>query len=203
MLVLILRSEKVCCLKSINKLKYNLKLSRCIPSIKMSSEVDISSLKTSIASKGDEIKVLKSKKPPTLKEDLAPLVSELISLKSKYKELTGEEFGGGGGGGGGAGATKKKEETKPVKESSKMEDLINLCKTRGFVFQSSEIYSSMPGFFDFGPLGVELKNNIKKLWWRDMVQRREDIVGLDCSIIGSPAVWKASGHVDGFSDPMV
>lgn len=61
----------------------------------------------------------------------------------------------------------------------------------------------MAGFFDYGPLGVELKNNIKKLWWREMVQRREDIVGLDSSIIASPAIWKASGHVEGFSDPMV
>lgn len=85
----------------------------------------------------------------------------------------------------------------------KMEDLTNLCKKKGFVFQSSEIYSPLAGFFDYGPMGVELKNNIKKLWWRDMVQRREDIVGLDSSIISSPAIWKASGHVAGFSDPMV
>lgn len=85
----------------------------------------------------------------------------------------------------------------------KMEDLVNLCKRKGFVFQSSEIYSPMAGFYDYGPLGVELKNNIKKIWWRDMVQRREDVVGLDSSIIASPAIWKASGHVAGFSDPMV
>ena len=84
-----------------------------------------------------------------------------------------------------------------------MDDLVNLCKRKGFVFQSSEIYSPMSGFFDYGPLGVELKNNIKKLWWRDMVQRREDVVGLDSSIIASPAIWKASGHIAGFSDPMV
>ena len=85
----------------------------------------------------------------------------------------------------------------------KMEELINLCKRRGFVFQSSEIYSPMSGFFDYGPLGVELKNNIKKLWWRDMVQRKEDIVGLDSSIISSSSIWQASGHIQGFSDPMV
>eukprot|EP01038_Epipyxis_sp_PR26KG_P006046 gene6046-8323_t len=85
----------------------------------------------------------------------------------------------------------------------KMEELVNLCKRKGFVFQSSDIYSPMPGFFDYGPLGVELKNNIKKLWWRDMVQRKEDIVGLDSSIIASPSIWQASGHVAGFSDPMV
>ena len=84
-----------------------------------------------------------------------------------------------------------------------MEDLTNLCKRKGFVFQSSEIYSPMAGFFDYGPLGVELKNNIKKLWWRDMVQRRDDVVGLDSSIIASPAIWQASGHIAGFSDPMV
>ena len=81
--------------------------------------------------------------------------------------------------------------------------IVNLCKKRGFVFQSSEIYSPMSGFYDYGPVGVELKNNIKKLWWRDFVQRREDIVGLDSSIIASPLIWKASGHVAGFSDPMV
>ena len=97
--------------------------------------------------------------------------------------------------------------TKVVEEEDalpfKMEDLTNLCKRKGFVFQSSEIYSPMPGFFDYGPLGVELKNNIKKLWWRDMVQRRDDVVGLDSSIIASPAIWQASGHIAGFSDPMV
>lgn len=84
-----------------------------------------------------------------------------------------------------------------------MEDLVNLCKKKGFVFQSSECYSPMPGFFDYGPLGVEMKNNIKRLWWRDMVQRREDVVGLDSSIISSPLIWQASGHIAGFSDPMV
>lgn len=84
-----------------------------------------------------------------------------------------------------------------------METIVNLCKKKGFVFQSSEIYGSMAGFYDYGPLGVELKNNIKKLWWRDMVQRREDIFGIDCSIISSPLIWEASGHIGGFSDPMV
>lgn len=82
-----------------------------------------------------------------------------------------------------------------VQQSSsvKMEDIVSLCKRKGFVFQSSEIYSPMAGFYDYGPLGVELKNNIKKIWWRDMVQRREDVVGLDSSIIASPAIWNASG----------
>ena len=127
----------------------------------------------------------------------------------------------------------------------KMDDIVSVCKRRGFVFQSSEIYNGFNGFYDYGPLGVELKNNIKKIWWRDMVtahpalplpppvpskhsgqassedascqekvldvfcaggaqvHRREDVVGLDSSIIASPKIWKSSGHVEGFSDPMV
>ncbi len=89
------------------------------------------------------------------------------------------------------------------KQTPKMEDIVNLCKKKGFVHQSSEIYGSITGFYDYGPLGVELKNNIKKMWWRDMVQRRGDVVGLDCSIISSPDVWRASGHVSSFADPMV
>ena len=84
-----------------------------------------------------------------------------------------------------------------------MEDIVNLCKKRGFIFQSSEALSPLSGFFDYGPLGVEMKNNIKKLWWKDMVRRREDVVGVDCSILSPSAVWEASGHVGGFSDPMV
>uniref|UniRef100_A0A6U1N9R4 glycine--tRNA ligase n=1 Tax=Fibrocapsa japonica TaxID=94617 RepID=A0A6U1N9R4_9STRA len=84
-----------------------------------------------------------------------------------------------------------------------MDEIVALCKRRGIIFQSSEIYNGFQGFYDFGPLGVELRNNIKQAWWKDMVHGREDIVGLDSSIIASPAIWKASGHVDGFSDPMV
>ncbi|EKX44810.1 hypothetical protein GUITHDRAFT_163452 [Guillardia theta CCMP2712] len=84
-----------------------------------------------------------------------------------------------------------------------MEDVVSVCKRRGFIFQSSEIYNGFNGFYDYGPLGVELKQNIKKTWWRDMVHRRDDMVGLDSSIIASPSIWKSSGHVDGFSDPMV
>ena len=84
-----------------------------------------------------------------------------------------------------------------------MEEIVSLCKRRGFIFPSSEIYGGYNGFYDYGPLGVELRNNIKQAWWRDMVQRREDIKGLDSSIIMHPNIWKASGHVDGFSDPMV
>mmetsp|Transcript_5401 Transcript_5401/g.7625 ORF Transcript_5401/g.7625 Transcript_5401/m.7625 type:complete len:703 (-) Transcript_5401:2154-4262(-) len=85
----------------------------------------------------------------------------------------------------------------------KMEDIVSLCRRRGFVFGSSEIYNGFNGFYDYGPLGVELKKNIKDRWWRDMVQCRDDIFGLDSSIISSPLVWEASGHVGSFSDPMV
>jgi glycyl-tRNA synthetase len=81
--------------------------------------------------------------------------------------------------------------------------ILSLCRRRGFVFPSSEIYGGIGGFFDYGPLGCEMKRNIKNLWWREMVQLREDVVGLDCSTIMNPKVWEASGHVAGFSDPMV
>jgi len=84
-----------------------------------------------------------------------------------------------------------------------MNTIESLCKRRGFIYRSSEIYGGCNGFFDYGPLGVELKNNIKAVWWKDFVQRRDDMVGLDASIIMHPDIWKASGHVAGFSDPMV
>src|SRR5664280_1181765 len=84
-----------------------------------------------------------------------------------------------------------------------MDKLVALCKRRGFIFQSSEIYGGINGFWDYGPLGVELKRNIKDAWWEDIVRRRDDIMGLDCSIIMNPKVWEASGHVAGFTDPMV
>ena len=84
-----------------------------------------------------------------------------------------------------------------------MEKLVALCKRRGFIFQSSEIYGGINGFWDYGPLGVELKRNIKEAWWQDIVRDRDDMVGLDCSIIMNPKVWEASGHLAGFSDPMV
>lgn len=83
------------------------------------------------------------------------------------------------------------------------EVLQSLSKRRGFVFQSSEIYGGVGSCWDYGPLGVELKNNIKKLWWRDTVHNRDDVVGLDSSILMHPGIWKASGHVDNFNDPMV
>ncbi|MDR1456574.1 MAG: glycine--tRNA ligase [Puniceicoccales bacterium] len=84
-----------------------------------------------------------------------------------------------------------------------MDEILSLCRRRGFIFPSSEIYGGLAGFYDYGPLGCELKKNIRDAWWQDMVHRRDDIVGMDGSIIMHPGVWKASGHVDGFSDPMV
>ena len=87
--------------------------------------------------------------------------------------------------------------------ASSLDALTSLSKRRGFIFQSSEIYGGINGFWDYGPLGVELKRNIKEAWWDDMVRCREDVVGLDCSIIMNPKVWEASGHVGGFSDPML
>ena len=90
-----------------------------------------------------------------------------------------------------------------TKTHRSLEELASLCKRRGFIFQSSEIYGGINGFWDYGPLGVELKRNIKDAWWQDVVQRRDDVVGLDASIIMHPRVWEASGHLKGFSDPMV
>jgi glycyl-tRNA synthetase len=84
-----------------------------------------------------------------------------------------------------------------------MDKLVSLCKRRGIIFPSSEIYGGINGFWDYGPLGVELKRNIKEAWWRDTVMMRDDMVGLDSSIIMNPRVWEASGHVGGFSDPLV
>lgn len=84
-----------------------------------------------------------------------------------------------------------------------METLVSLCKRRGFIFQSSEIYGGVGGSWDYGPFGVELKRNIKNVWWRDIVQRRDDIVGLDAGILMHPRVWEASGHVESFTDPLV
>jgi glycyl-tRNA synthetase len=84
-----------------------------------------------------------------------------------------------------------------------MEKLVSLCKRRGFIFQSSEIYGGINACYDYGPLGVELKENIRSLWWKDMVQMRDDIVGIDAGIIMHPRVWEASGHVEGFTDPLV
>jgi len=88
------------------------------------------------------------------------------------------------------------------KENVLMEKIVSLCKRRGFVFQSSEIYGGINGFWDYGPLGAELKRNVKERWWNAMTREREDVAGLEATIIMAPAIWKASGHVDTFSDPM-
>ncbi|MEI7864739.1 MAG: glycine--tRNA ligase [Chthoniobacterales bacterium] len=88
-------------------------------------------------------------------------------------------------------------------QQHRMEKIVSLCKRRGFVFQSSEIYGGLNGFWDYGPMGVELKRNLKDYWWRRMVHEREDMVGMDGSIIMNRAVWRASGHEETFSDPMV
>ena len=90
-----------------------------------------------------------------------------------------------------------------VESSQLMEKLTALTKRRGFIFQSSEIYGGINGAWDYGPLGVELKRNVKDAWWRSMVRDREDVVGLDSSILMHPMTWKASGHVSNFADPMV
>ncbi len=88
------------------------------------------------------------------------------------------------------------------KENLQMEKIVSLCKRRGFIFQSSEIYGGINGFWDYGPLGAELKRNVKELWWNTMTRQREDVAGLEATIIMSPAIWKASGHVDTFADLM-
>ena len=84
-----------------------------------------------------------------------------------------------------------------------LDALASLAKRRGFIFQSSEIYGGMASTWDYGPLGVELKRNIKDVWWRKFVWERDDMVGLDSSILMNPEVWRASGHVDSFTDPLV
>ncbi|MBM4401992.1 MAG: glycine--tRNA ligase, partial [Candidatus Cloacimonetes bacterium] len=88
-------------------------------------------------------------------------------------------------------------------EPNLMDKVLSLCKRRGFVYPNSEIYGGIAGFYDYGPLGVELKNNIKKEWWKEMVWSREDVVGIDGAIITHPRVWEASGHIEGFTDPLV
>ena len=86
---------------------------------------------------------------------------------------------------------------------NKMDNIVNLCKRRGIIFPSSEIYGGIGSTWDYGPIGVHLKNNIKAAWWRAVVQERDDMVGLDAAILMHPDVWKASGHVESFNDPMV
>ncbi|HEU5049601.1 MAG TPA: glycine--tRNA ligase [Gemmatimonadales bacterium] len=88
-------------------------------------------------------------------------------------------------------------------DTTLMDKLVSLCKRRGFIFQSSEIYGGLGSVWDYGPLGVELKRNVKERWWRAMVHERDDIEGLDAAILMHPKVWEASGHVSGFTDPLV
>ncbi|RKY78171.1 glycine--tRNA ligase, partial [candidate division KSB1 bacterium] len=89
------------------------------------------------------------------------------------------------------------------KETNLMDKLVSLCKRRGIIFQSSGIYGGINSCWDYGPVGVELKNNIKRFWWQSMVYQHENIEGLDASIIMHPRVWEASGHVESFTDPLV
>jgi len=83
---------------------------------------------------------------------------------------------------------------------ARLDDIVSLCKRRGFIYQSSEIYGGLASCYDYGPLGAELKRNVRNAWWKHVVQMREDVVGLDCSILMHPMVWKASGHADKFAD---
>ena len=88
--------------------------------------------------------------------------------------------------------------TKPT-----LETIVSLCKRRGFVYPTSEIYGGLANTYDYGPLGVELLNNIRQIWWRTFITSREDMVGLDSAIILHPETWVASGHVNSFTDPLV
>ena len=89
------------------------------------------------------------------------------------------------------------------KSQVEMEKIVSLCKRRGFIFPNSEIYGGLESSWDYGPLGVELKRNVKDYWWHSMVQSRDDVVGIDAGIIMHPRAWQASGHIEGFSDPLV
>ena len=90
-----------------------------------------------------------------------------------------------------------------MSQDDKFKKLVAHCKEYGFIFQSSEVYDGLSAEYDYGPNGVELKNNIKNYWWQSMVQMHENIVGLDSAIFMHPKIWKASGHVDAFNDPLV
>jgi glycyl-tRNA synthetase len=100
-------------------------------------------------------------------------------------------------------AEPKENRIAPASGAGLMEKIVSLCKRRGFIYQSSEIYGGINGFWDYGPLGAELKRNVKELWWNAMTRRRDDVVGLEATIIMHPQIWKASGHVDTFADLMV
>lgn len=90
-----------------------------------------------------------------------------------------------------------------AKKSVSMEDIVSLCKRRGFIYQGSEIYGGLAGTWDYGPLGVTLKRNIMNLWWKIFIEQREDMYGIDTTILMNPTVWRASGHVDTFNDPLI
>ncbi len=87
--------------------------------------------------------------------------------------------------------------------ATSMDQLVSLCKRRGFIFQSADIYGGMKGLYDYGPLGIELKDNIKKSWWSSMIYERDDVEGLEASLISPSIIWQYSGHEETFSDPLV
>ena len=91
----------------------------------------------------------------------------------------------------------------PPEDAVTMDKIVALCKRRGFIFQSSEIYGGLASTYDYGHYGVLLKNNVKGEWWRSLLQERDDVVALDSAILQHPRVWEASGHLAGFTDPMV
>mmetsp|Transcript_21406 Transcript_21406/g.46488 ORF Transcript_21406/g.46488 Transcript_21406/m.46488 type:complete len:577 (+) Transcript_21406:142-1872(+) len=139
---------------------------------------------------------LRAASSPTLRHQTARRTMSKVTVYSTAEAAASE-------------ATEEKEKSKiPIKNEQaydkvKMEEIVSLCKRRGIIFPSSEIYNGFAGFYDYGPLGTELKKNVKDAWWTNFVQCREDIVGLDSSIIHNPKTWESSGHLDGFSDPMV
>src|SRR6188768_725432 len=92
---------------------------------------------------------------------------------------------------------------KPLKDLTDMQTLVSLCKRRGFIFPSSEIYGGINSCWDYGPLGVEIKLAVKDAWWKNMTRRHDDVEGIDASILMHPRVWEASGHVENFNDPLV
>ncbi|HEX2348740.1 MAG TPA: glycine--tRNA ligase, partial [Ktedonobacterales bacterium] len=94
-------------------------------------------------------------------------------------------------------------DTRKSADKDRMQDIVSLCKRRGYIFPSSEIYGGVNAVFDYGPLGVEFKNNVKRAWWDAMTRQRDDVVGLDASIIMARRVWQASGHEEVFTDPLV
>src|SRR6201991_2779470 len=96
-----------------------------------------------------------------------------------------------------------RKETHPLaRRSDVLDTIVSLAKRRGLVYPSSEIYGGLPASWDYGPLGVELKNNVKRQWWKSMVQGRDDVVGLDSCVVLAREVWQTSGHVDAFVDPL-